>query len=733
MRQEGTGDTPPFDVLSRGDDRSGRSGKPCRLALAGSLWKVQLVYRLRWLPLLLAFSVSALAQNERLDRLTPEKRKWLEEEVVYITSEVEREVFLSIETLEARDHFVEAFWRRRDPNPATPQNEFKQEHYRRFDYANRFLGRETSIPGWRTDRGRMYIILGEPREKQVFVGLNELVSSEMWFYQGDVEKGVPPFFYLMFFKKQDLGDFQLYSPIADGPRALLQNQYAFREDDRQAFARLREISPELARVSLSLDPSDPGDYERGDVSLGADLLISRIEESATRATRNDHAWAWLRYGRKVASEYSFNFVPSRIFFSVLPGPEATSFVHYSIELDSENFTMETDERGTSFYTTLDVSLEVTEPGGTVVEASDKEVYVELTAAAASQVGASPFAFQEAFPLIPGDYKVTVILRNRVVKQYTVAEHEVRVAPIPVEKPGLSEIILGYRSEPVGDAKGGELRAFQIGGYRIYPAAEGIFASGDDAHVAFQVMGSRPDDRLDIALLNGKQKLQERSISLDAHPNGLINEVFPLRETVGGRYELRVQLIDPSGSSVAESSASLVVSPRSIISRPGFYSRRAFDAARPGLLSLARGSQLLNLKRTEQARLELEKALAVNPELGVAQWGLAWIFIRQREAERALHLLLPLEANFPRQYEVVAGIGFASYLNHDFSRAAQYLEQAMSIRIPDTVLLNMLGDSYQQLGRLNEAEEAFERSLELRPQQKDIKERLSAIGRDKVSR
>ena len=153
---------------------------------------------------------------------------------------------------------------------------------------------------------------------------------------------------------------------------------------------------------------------------------------------------------------------------------------------------------------------------------------------------------------------------------------------------------------------------------------------------------------------------------------------------------------------------------------------------PGLLSLARGSQLLNLERTEQARLELEKAVAVNPELGVAQWGLAWIFIRQREAKRALHLLLPLEASFPRQYEVVAGIGVASYLNHDFSRAAQYLEQAISIRMPDTVLLNMLGDSYQQLGRLNEAEEAFERSLELRPQQKDIKERLSSI-RDKGSR
>jgi GWxTD domain-containing protein len=90
-------------------------------------------------------------------------RKWIEEEVVYIAADREKEVFRDLQTVEERDRFIEAFWARRDPNPATPANEYREEHYRRIAYANEFLGRDTFRPGFRTDRGRYYILLGEPK------------------------------------------------------------------------------------------------------------------------------------------------------------------------------------------------------------------------------------------------------------------------------------------------------------------------------------------------------------------------------------------------------------------------------------------------------------------------------------------------------------------------------------------------------------------------------------------
>ena len=92
---------------------------------------------------------------------TPYK-KWLQEEVPYIITDEERSAFLQLQTNEEREQFIEAFWQRRDPTPDTVENEFKEEHYRRIAYANEHFA--SGIPGWKTDRGRIYVIWGKPDE-----------------------------------------------------------------------------------------------------------------------------------------------------------------------------------------------------------------------------------------------------------------------------------------------------------------------------------------------------------------------------------------------------------------------------------------------------------------------------------------------------------------------------------------------------------------------------------------
>jgi GWxTD domain-containing protein len=92
---------------------------------------------------------------------------WLDQEVVYIITAEERAAFLSLSNNEERARFIEQFWQRRDPTPGTPENEFKQEYYRRIDYANSHFAARLGTPpvaGWRTDRGRMYIMYGRPDE-----------------------------------------------------------------------------------------------------------------------------------------------------------------------------------------------------------------------------------------------------------------------------------------------------------------------------------------------------------------------------------------------------------------------------------------------------------------------------------------------------------------------------------------------------------------------------------------
>jgi GWxTD domain-containing protein len=127
-----------------------------------------------------------VAQAEREQRLravlaTP-YRKWLAEDVGYIITDRERAAFKSLTTDEEREHFIEQFWLRRDPTPNTVENEFKEEHYRRIAYANEHYA--SSIPGWKTDRGRIYIVYGPPDLIEFYpAGGASSHRSERWRYR----------------------------------------------------------------------------------------------------------------------------------------------------------------------------------------------------------------------------------------------------------------------------------------------------------------------------------------------------------------------------------------------------------------------------------------------------------------------------------------------------------------------------------------------------------------------
>src|SRR6201985_3465389 len=97
-----------------------------------------------------------------MKELEPAYKTWLNEDVAYIITDEERQAFFALSNDEERDQFIEQFWLRRDPTPDTVENEYKEEHYRRIAYANEHFA--AGIPGWKTDRGRMYITFGPPDE-----------------------------------------------------------------------------------------------------------------------------------------------------------------------------------------------------------------------------------------------------------------------------------------------------------------------------------------------------------------------------------------------------------------------------------------------------------------------------------------------------------------------------------------------------------------------------------------
>ncbi|MGH9322570.1 MAG: GWxTD domain-containing protein [Vicinamibacteria bacterium] len=660
--------------------------------------------------------------------LSESHRKWIEEEVVYIITDREKEVFLQLTTAEERERFIEAFWNRRDPNPATPANEFKDEHEKRIEYANRFLGRDTFRPGWRTDRGRYHILLGEPKTIERFSASNEIVDSELWFYQGSGEKGLPGAFFLLFFQRDSVGEFALYHPVADGPTSILRGfDFLPGQDDLAAVEKLETISADLAHASLSYDAGLPPDYFTGRASLGSDNVLVRIAESPKRAIRTDYLDAYLRYGDRVAADYSFNFVPSRSAFAILAGPESSAIVHYSLELDPESFGLASDEEGTRFYTTLDVSLEARNAEGTLVLANDRSDYLELSPGQVKEIERYPVAYQDSFPLLPGRYTLSVILRNRALKRYTVAERELTVPDLAGSAPLVLGPVLAHRSERLlTPSSEREVRTFQLGSTRIDPSADGVFAVADTISAFAQAIGAPEGSRVRFDLLLAGQAIDEAEVEVDATSGAALAELSSLGAE-GGNYVVRARLLGPDGADLSEQTAPLVLTPRTSVPRPNFVYRRGFNSSVPGLLALVLGDQFRSLGDRTAALSYFERAVAAgNQKLPQARWKLAHAYLDEGHTSKALALLAPLEASFPSQYEVVSGLGLVYSRITDDAKAVAYLERALTLRVPDTDILNALGESYRRLGDLEKAKGFYQRSIELDPEQPAVRERLTEL-------
>lgn len=120
---------------------------------------------LAMVPLFLVAAFAAAQEPPKKEPLSEASRQWLDEVVTYIITPAEKEVFLSLGTEKARGEFIDGFWRRRDPDPATLENEIKLEYYKRIAQANKLFG-TGGLAGWRTDRGRIYILLGPPKDVQ---------------------------------------------------------------------------------------------------------------------------------------------------------------------------------------------------------------------------------------------------------------------------------------------------------------------------------------------------------------------------------------------------------------------------------------------------------------------------------------------------------------------------------------------------------------------------------------
>lgn len=653
-------------------------------------------------------------------------RKWLEEEVVYLITPRERDVFRKLETDKEREIFIEAFWKQRDPTPGTPRNEFKEEHYRRLGYANEFFGRGTPRPGWMTDQGRVYIVLGPPLNIEKYEDVMNVYPTQVWFYLGDPALGLPTAFHLIFFKKEGTGEYVLYVPAEHGPQSLIADYLGDARNVVDAYQRLAELAPNLAPQTLSLIPGER--VPVGTVSMASTTLLASVFASPQKKVEDRWAEALLKYKDIVEVEYSTNYMASDAFLSVIRDEAGFPLVHYSVEPRK----ISVNAYGNQYSANFELNGRLSDTQGKTVFQFTKEIPLTFTGEELKDVQAKALAIQDMFPVVPGTYRFDLLLKNTVSKEFSSFEGTITV---PDEKEDgllrLGHPVLAYRVESRMEEARDFVPFLTPRGQLLCPARK-TFSRGETLHVFTQVAGLTEElkrkGQLKVEFLRQDRPFLSKTRELleFSRPGAILLE-FPLSSFPPDYYKCRLAVIDGEGKELASSSEDFEVTPTADLSRPIVISK-VLPAARAEEYDYIRGLQWLNLGRLEEARAFLEKAYRGNPGQVKYALGLGQAHYMKKDFDRVKEILAPLVGERATD-QVYYLLGKSCHALGELEEAATHYQEYLSRFGLNLEILNLLGMAYYRMGKTSEALEVWRKSLAMNPDQEEIKKLVQSL-RDK---
>jgi len=657
--------------------------------------------------------------------LPPQFRKWLEEEVVYIISQKERDVFLQLESERERNIFIEAFWKQRNPNPNSTTNEFKAEHYRRIAYANQWFGRESPAPGWRTDMGRIYIMLGEAKEVQKYENLPELKPIITWFYDGMAEYGLPGSFYIAFWKKDNVGEYRLYSPINDGPQNLLTHYKGDMTESDSAFQQLLKIEPNVATISLSLIPGEA--MFSATPSLASEVLIRQsIPAAPYEKIKSDYAEKLLKYKDMIEVDYTANYILNESLIKVFQDAAGLTFVHYLIEPAKLTFEQVQDR----YRTDIQVNGIITDPGGKTVYQFDRSVSLDLDADQLARMRAKTFSFQDLFPLVPGQYKASFLWKNKISKEFTSVEANILI-PEPAGF-SMSSPVLAYAVDRESKYKAAN-KSFMLGNVQFAPTANSLFLPDETLYAFFQIRGLpdplRTGGAVEYTILKESAVVKSLSRSFKDMPGRMdFFETFPLAGYLSAHYELKIAILNPDKTERLSTSARFDIAPVARLIRPWVLSLPLPPSNDPSFSNIL-GVQYLERNDLAKARPLLESAYRRDPASTryALDYGRALAAASDHAAIKAV--ARPFMAD-DRKFDFLLLIGDASKALGEFAEAVAYYKDYLTHFGTNIPVLNSIGDCYIKLGDTAQALVALERSLQLNPNQEALKALVKSLKEKK---
>jgi GWxTD domain-containing protein len=655
--------------------------------------------------------------------LAPHYREWLTKDVAYIITNEEKDAFLQLTSDDARDRFIDRFWEIRNPTPGSPENTYKIEHYRRLEYSNEYFGHVSHVEGWRTDMGRIYITLGEPAQRQKLLGLQKITPMEIWFYSNS-SPALPPFFYIVFFQRDPMDEFRLYSPYSDGPERLI-TAVAGPTRQNALYLISQDAGRDVAKVTLSLLPDEPVDFNSGTISLQSDVMLNTIRNLANNPIHKSE----IENRRRLLEDVTHRVVMGGEFLDVLTvalrDHGGNPNVHYVLRLRKpEDFTLGQSAKAGYYYSVL-VSAKVSGMDGKVIFEDEQKVSRDVSESQLDQIKGKVFGFEGLLPLAPGRYKVAFELVNLLSNTAFHRDTEVEVPSAQSNSLQVSNIV-PFSDAKMTDPQEGAAVPFSGAGVSFVPLAgqETVLIQGQPLKFFYQVWappargGVRTDKKLEVEYVYGRMGEHDSNQAihdeiplnqLDAGGSVINGKQIATVDLPQGNYRLAMTVRDPESGAKAFGSLTFAVYTTSS-AMPSWDISGASDEQ--GKEEFERASCYLASRDMARSTQWLEMAHTRNPANQRFRERLIQAYFEQGQYAKIVELYSEAGLNDGTDEQTIIRIADSFAKTGDLKKAVAVMESGIKLKPSSGPLLLGLAEYYRQAGDLQKAAAAEQRGKQL---------------------
>ncbi len=515
--------------------------------------------------------ISEREKKKREEKLRKELetpyRKWLNEDVTYIITDEERATFKRLQTDDEREQFIEQFWLRRDPSPDTVENEFKEEHYRRIQYANDHFA--SGIPGWKTDRGRIYITFGPPDERDEHPsggsyerppeeggGQTTVYPFEDWRYR--YIEGIGNDIKVEFVDPTMTGEYHMTMDPSEkdaltyvpGAGLTLMEQMGLSDKSQ----RFNNTDGTHLGMPLGGRTAATNEFDRLDT-------FTKLQKPPTIKFKDLEA--------TVTSHISFNILPMKAQADFFPVTDASVLTNVTLQFENKDLQFQAKEGVQKAV--VNIYGRITTMTRRVVDVFEDTVTVDAPTEMLAAYAQRKSIYQKTLPLKPGTYRLNVVAKDIVSGNLNNYEVALNVPHLDPDKLTSSTLVLADLIEKVPTKSIGSGQ-FVIGSSKVRPRLGDVFKQDEKMGIYLKLYNfegdeqtHKPSGRVDYevvksgsteAVLNFSEDLGQ--IPGASASQVTIEKILPLKSLAPGQYTIRLKVTDKNRNQVLTPSAQFTV-------------------------------------------------------------------------------------------------------------------------------------------------------------------------------